>query len=222
MVAPEADVPACPGWKVKDLVAHLGGVHSWARAIVGGSGPKTPLEEPSGNLAQWYADQAQQLLAALRASDPASAAWSFSADRTVGFWLRRQPHETEMHRIDLALANGEHPAYDPALAADGVSEVLDVMIPRRHATEPAAIRAPIRLLATDTGDSWLLRPSDRPGFVDYTHSTDATGADDVAVTAESSASDLVTGLWRRTPYALWAIDGDQGVLDDLISSGITP
>jgi uncharacterized protein (TIGR03083 family) len=221
-VAPDADVPSCPAWRVRDLVAHLGGVHSWTRGIIAGDGPRAPRDEPSGDLATWYAEQARALVEALRAADPAAPVWSFSGDRSVAFWIRRQPHEVEMHRIDIELADGRDAAYDPELAADGVSEVLDVMIPRRHADEPAAIGAAIRLVASDTGDCWLLRPSERSGVVDYQHGAAGSVPGDAAVAATATVSDLVTGLWGRTPSTRWVIEGDRAVLDALLTSGLTP
>lgn len=30
-----ADVPTCPGWTVRDLLPHIGGIHRWAATVVG-------------------------------------------------------------------------------------------------------------------------------------------------------------------------------------------
>ncbi|MCZ9346869.1 maleylpyruvate isomerase N-terminal domain-containing protein, partial [Streptomyces sp. TRM76130] len=30
----DAEVPHCPGWRVRDLVAHTGAVHRWAASFV--------------------------------------------------------------------------------------------------------------------------------------------------------------------------------------------
>ncbi|MGM3262735.1 maleylpyruvate isomerase N-terminal domain-containing protein, partial [Klebsiella pneumoniae] len=74
------------------------------------------------------AEQASaDLVAELRAADPAEPAWSWSADRTVGFTVRRQAHEALVHRLDAEQAAGAVTALDPALAADGVHEALAVM-----------------------------------------------------------------------------------------------
>src|SRR5260221_3971131 len=43
---PDAAVPSCPGWVVRDLVRHQGGIHRWAASIVGT--PRT--EEWRGHL----------------------------------------------------------------------------------------------------------------------------------------------------------------------------
>ena len=68
------------------------------------------------------------LVAALRDADPADPAWTWSKEQTVGFILRRQAHEALIHRLDAELtAIGTIGELDPALASDGVEEVLDVM-----------------------------------------------------------------------------------------------
>ena len=36
----EAPVPTCPGWTVRDLLAHQGMVHRWATAVVLGDDPR--------------------------------------------------------------------------------------------------------------------------------------------------------------------------------------
>lgn len=36
---PEAAVPTCPGWTVRDLLRHLGGIHRWAGTHVREAGP---------------------------------------------------------------------------------------------------------------------------------------------------------------------------------------
>src|SRR5918995_144022 len=45
----------------------------------------------------------------------------------VGFILRRQAHEALIHRVDAEQAAGVPSDVDPALASDGVHEVLAVM-----------------------------------------------------------------------------------------------
>src|SRR3712207_7465665 len=50
------------------------------------------------------------------AADPAAPTWSFTTDRTAGFWVRRQALETAVHRWDAQHAAGEPERIDPALA----------------------------------------------------------------------------------------------------------
>ena len=151
----EAPVVHCPGWRLRDLADHLGGVHRWAaHAVVAG----TPdLEaEPAGPLgaaalAQWYAGHASHLLDVLAARPADAPAWAMDpANRTAGFWRRRQVHEARLHLWDAERALGEPTPYDAALAWDGVLEVQEVVYPRQvrlERIEPLASR--LELVATD-------------------------------------------------------------------------
>ncbi|MFI5426481.1 maleylpyruvate isomerase family mycothiol-dependent enzyme [Aeromicrobium sp. UC242_57] len=131
-------VPACPGWTVRDLAEHLGGVHRWAAAIVLSGqrlAPPRPLVEDPVD--RWYAGTAQALLAALRAVSPAEEVPNFTRmGETAAFWPRRQMHQTLVHAVDAAQALGRDEAdwtVAPAIAADGIDEVLQVFFPRMTA-----------------------------------------------------------------------------------------
>ena len=112
--AGDEPVAACPGWTLHDLVEHLGGVHRWARQILltGQRVDETPTAGDR-DLAGWFAEGAEALLETLAAADPAAATWSFTADRTAGFWRRRQALETVVHRWDAQQAAGEPEGIDP-------------------------------------------------------------------------------------------------------------
>ena len=151
---PDARVTHCPGWSVRDLVVHLGGVHQWAAHAVTAGTPDlqpTPPAPDEPDLAGWYAEQAAHLLDVLASTPPDAPAWTLdAADRTAGFWRRRQVHEVAMHTWDAEQAAGRPTAYDPALAWDGVLEVAGVLYPRQvrlGRVDPLA--AAVRLVATD-------------------------------------------------------------------------
>lgn len=79
-----------------------------------------PQEESTGSppdLRAWFLDGAAELLAALAQADPAESCWSFTTDRTKGFWVRRQSLETVVHRWDAEDAVGEPGPIDALLAA---------------------------------------------------------------------------------------------------------
>ena len=101
--------------------------------------------------------------------------------RTVGFWQRRRAHETRMHRWDAqnALGGAAEP-FEPAFAADAVSEVFELfaprMIKRGLAAEPATA---LRLTATDVGRSWEYGPGEPVSEV------------------AGTASDLALMIWGR-------------------------
>ncbi len=63
-------VPTCPGWTVRDLVAHQGTVHRWATGIVLGEERRDPGHDEqegrsSGDLLGWLDEGVKALLAAL-------------------------------------------------------------------------------------------------------------------------------------------------------------
>lgn len=150
----DAPVTHCPGWSVRDLVVHLGGVHQWAaHAVTSGSPDLEPTPPSPGrpDLAAWYAEQASHLLDVLASTPPDAPAWTLDrADRTAGFWQRRQVHEVAMHTWDAEEAAGRPTPYDPALAWDGVVEVAHVLYPRQvRLGRVDPLPAAVRLVATD-------------------------------------------------------------------------
>lgn len=204
-------VTACPGWTAYDVVVHLGNVHSWAATIVetGRSTPEAedrPRSSRPRQVAEWYAGKAEDLLLVLREAVPDRPCWNFV--RGTGpnrFWQRRQLHETLVHLHDLDRAAGRLTAVDPAVAADGVDEVLEVMLPRVHAKGHAtALERPLLLTATDTGDSWQLRPGDGPPEVSRpgrprggAHTREDGRTDHAEDALEASAAGLYRLLWHR-------------------------
>jgi uncharacterized protein (TIGR03083 family) len=156
-------VSACPGWTLRDLVVHLGGIHRWATEIVRTREPQGEVQHDIADLTTWFADGAAALIETLAAADPSSPCWSFTRDRSVAFWRRRQALETVVHRWDAERAVGEPGRLDPLLAADGVAEVVKLMTPRQIALERIPpLPATVLLHATDTADDWVLgdgRPS---------------------------------------------------------------
>ena len=118
---PDAPVPACPGWRIRDLVRHVGNVHRWATGYVVEQHP-APVGEltedemvRSGagdkDLPGWFLDGHQRLVSALEQADPGMTCWTFlAAPSPLAFWARRQAHETAIHRVDAQLAEGTGPA----------------------------------------------------------------------------------------------------------------
>jgi uncharacterized protein (TIGR03083 family) len=192
-------VPACPGWDVRDLTTHLGTVHRWAAAILlSGQRLSEPTPLVTDPIVEWYAGTATALLGALQAVDPDEVVPNFSRiNERAAFWPRRQLHETTVHAVDAAQAldvdEGEW-GVASSLAADGVDEVLQVFFPRMTARRQRPdVRSRIRLVATDTEESWIVAPGDGDlGPPLQLHSSlDADG------TVSGTASDLYLGLWKR-------------------------
>jgi uncharacterized protein (TIGR03083 family) len=191
-------VPWVPAWTARDLVGHLATVHRWATAIVQAGttdGPPRSTHPPDDDLLGWYAAGHTSLVRALREVPPDSPAWHMSpaAPKVAGSWARRQAHELAVHRMDLEAAAGvEHAPLDPALADDGVDELLSIIVPRWAHTEPlAGAETVVAVASTDTGRQWEVRVA--RGAVTVAPSW--TGAPDATLTGEGTQ--LLRHLWGR-------------------------
>ncbi|MEP7091814.1 MAG: maleylpyruvate isomerase family mycothiol-dependent enzyme, partial [Nocardioidaceae bacterium] len=167
-----APVPACPGWSAYDLVVHLGNVHAWAATIVetgrrAAEQNDRPRSSRARSVREWYLAKAEDLYQVLRCIPSDRPCWNFVFGEGVAdFWRRRQLHETTVHRIDLDVVAGRVSDPAPEVAVDGVSEVLEVMLTRAlQRGHRLRLDAPVQLVATDTGDSWVVSPlqRSRPG-----------------------------------------------------------
>ena len=154
-------VPSCPGWTVRDLVAHVAQVyeHKIECTRLGHAPDPWPPDWPDADQPLgWYRDAHARLLGMFDESDAAtpSATW-WPADQTVGFWARRMAHETAVHRIDAELARGVETPIDAELATDGVDELLRIML-EGDWSEDADDAATGQRVAIETGGhAWDVR-----------------------------------------------------------------
>lgn len=229
----DAPVPSCPEWSAGDLLGHLGNVQHWWCAMLTHR-PQSPeemgyveLPRPDGHeaLLASFDEHHAAFLAALQAADPGEAAWTWSsdpADHTVAFIYRRQAHEALIHRVDAELAADALTPLDPALAADGVDETLDVMyggLPPWGRFDALPHHAEFRL--TDTACSvWTQlgtfsgtppEGAEIAGEKDLHVVPDPGRAADVVVTG--TAADVDAWLWHRRDDAGIAWEGDPAVQD---------
>jgi uncharacterized protein (TIGR03083 family) len=213
-----ARVPSCPGWTLRDLVEHLGGVHRWAReAIESGAPPERsratdppadgPPEAPDA-LARWFGDGAIGLANVLDSRSLDAPTWTpFPiADPTVAVWLRRQTHETALHRWDAEGAVAAPRPFAPELAADGVDEYLEVIVPRLVDRDGIALpTGSVHLHCTDTDGEWTVEVVDGEYVLDRTHRKG-----DAAV--RGPAEHLLLRLWgRAVPDGSIEVIGDEDV-----------
>ncbi len=114
-----------------------------------------------------------------------------------------------MHRVDAELAAGRAPApFEPAFAADGISELLECFITRRGGMLRSDPEQVLRVRCTDAAGDWLVRIG--PDGVVTT-----AGAGDARpdCTVAGGATDLYLALWNRRPAADLEVEGDIAVLD---------
>ena len=217
---PDAGVPTCPGWTVRDLVRHTGGVHRWATRIVGDprTGPwKDDLELISGgwpadpDLPDWLAAGSAGLALVLRAADPGLRCWAFlPAPSPLAMWARRQAHETCVHRADAELADGRAVTpIAPEFAADGLDELLTGFITRQGGALRSPVPRMLRIDCADTDARWVVRIGPDAPVAERDPSTTADA--DCAVTGP--AADVYLALWNRRPADDLDVAGDRSVLD---------
>lgn len=155
-------VPTCPAWTVRDLAEHTAGLYRWATTMVedGVTAEVWRLELPivyprtDAEVAGWFAEGIDPMLAAFRAAPPHRKVWAWGADPHARFWPRRMLHETVVHGADLELALGREAAIDAAVAVDGIDELLT------NLAHTARWGAPIDRLRGE-GETLSLLPQDR-------------------------------------------------------------
>ncbi|MDQ1683644.1 MAG: hypothetical protein QOC82_381 [Frankiaceae bacterium] len=211
----DAPVPSCPEWAARDLVTHQSQVHRWARSYVS-SGRSTPPNAgdtpepppPDDELLDWFRAGHEALVTSLREAPADLDCWSFlPAPSPREFWARRQAHETTIHRVDADLAAGRTPAIDPALAADGIDELLHGFFARPRGSLVSDPARKLAVRAADTGAAWTITigPDSR------TSTSIADPDADCTVTGDAAALYLL--LWNRGGRDNLTIDGDATLLD---------
>ncbi len=232
-----APVPACSGWTTYDLLVHLGNTHAWAATIVEtGERAAEQNDEPHSRrhrvVADWYVGKAGDLFEVLRSTPPDRPCWTFVSGAGVArFWSRRQLHETLMHLVDLDQAEHRTTDLSPVLAADGVDEVLTVLLRRMHERgHDAVLTAPLTIRATDVDRAWTLSP--RPVPPAQHREPDAYQGPPLVVQrahpqadrVEAPAAVLLQLLWGRAgmDHRSVVVRGDHSRVYAFLASPLTP
>lgn len=245
---PEAKVPACPQWRLRDLVGHVGQATRWAAGLIRAASTPPPLSHPADGLPDsgqaraasaspplpdplddppsngqaratraplpvpdphdglpgspaawgaWLRDGAEELIAAVRSAAPDAPVWSFAGAVPPAFWLRRMFCETAVHHHDAATTTGVAYAIADDLAADVITEALElVTAPGVEAFKPelAALRGRGERLAVraDGMPGWLITRT--PGGPRWERSD--TEAD---VVVSGPVAECMLVLARRVP-----------------------
>ncbi|GGC57532.1 hypothetical protein GCM10011410_07540 [Hoyosella rhizosphaerae] len=221
-------VPTLGDWSVEDVVRHTAKMHLWAMEML----RRTPSDQAprlreipdisaGASCILEYERAVTGLVELFDSRDFAEPALTFAEPATVGWWLRRQAHETTVHRFDIDAARGvESAPADPPVAADGVDEWCYLMVPRalkhyvaKHGGVPAELAGrTVHIHGTDTDHAeWMLTISDDDVTVTREH-----GKGDVAI--RGTAQDLLLTLWRRQPLDTVQMFGDAELAHRLLEA----
>ncbi|HIT76988.1 MAG TPA: maleylpyruvate isomerase N-terminal domain-containing protein [Candidatus Avipropionibacterium avicola] len=237
---PQAQVPTCPDWDAADLLWHLTEVHLFWSAILASDArdeqaveaieqAKPARPDTIGDTLALREQATTELAAQLTRLDDAEPRWSWwSADQTVGFTRRMQTCEATMHRVDAELTAGlAVTPLEPEVATLAIEHAFRVMwawLPDWASWESLAV---VELLASDTGQRWLLDvghwtgtgPDSGEAF-DWPRAVlTETGEADGTVTA--TIDDLARWAWTRgTDVTVRGSEQAAGALDRLLSHGI--
>ena len=222
---PETPVPTCPGWTVKQLMRHVGRGNRWSAQIITERRhePPDPREVPDGKppedldgAIEWLEASAQLVLDAVDRVGAQTRVWTFNGPRPAGWWVRRRVHEATVHRADAVLATGGDFHLPPELAADAVSEWIELITQARSEPPPLSRGTSLHLHASDDG----LGPT---GEWTITHDEDGLQWSHDHIKAEAavrgSANELLLALTRRKATADTGIEvlGDAAIWDSWLS-----
>jgi uncharacterized protein (TIGR03083 family) len=212
-------VPSCPGWSVEDLVTHIAQVQRWAtRIVLAPPGVKVErrIEAPTGPaIIDWFGEGADQLLEAFGTVDLDHEVYAFVGPRPARWWIRRQTHEAVMHAWDRQHATGAPDALEPAVASDGIDELMtEFLTPRIVDTSGFAPGGEtVHVHTTDVDGEWLARVAPDEIVVSREH---AKG--DVAL--RGPAGGVLLALYGRQSVDEAGADvfGSADLLDRLITN----
>ncbi len=218
-----ADIAACPGWTMRDLVLHLGEIHLWAAANlvaprrewlhVAELGelarywPELASRTPDDHeLVSWYRATNRNLIDVLESVPPDVGACCFlPAPSPLVMWARRQASEIAVHRFDAEAAGQVSSHFDPEFAGDMLDELLSGFAPMRRSAEASTERT-LLVDAVDVGERWWLTIG--PNAIE----TARTG-DEHDLRVVGTAAQLYLTMWNRRPEVPVQLDGDASVLE---------
>ncbi|GAA1021619.1 hypothetical protein Aple_072260 [Acrocarpospora pleiomorpha] len=201
---PATPVPTCPGWTLQQLFRHVGRGDRWAAQIVRDRveeflDPRTvrdgkPPADPDGAI-RWLHGGPRALADAIADIGADTAAWTFFGPRPAAWWVRRRLHEATVHRADAALALGVPYELAAPLAADGISEWLDMVADTQRLGRPASLDPGVTLHIHATDDlgpsgEWMIKGGE--GGVTWDH-----GHGKATTAVRGRAVDLLLALLRR-------------------------
>ena len=223
------DVPSCPGWTLRDLAWHVGGVWNfWGRVVAEGVTSVDVLrsweESPRPSdafLVDWVMAAHTSLFSALADAEPDQEVWTWTGANRDARWVeRRMTQETSVHRWDASNAVALPYDIPVAVAADGVDEYLTWFAGRGATADATPVGGTVHLHCTDTAAHVAEGADDRSAVGGEWFVSDLTPAGatftrehrkgDVAI--RGRAADLVLWLWKRYHGSV-EILGDAGMAE---------
>jgi uncharacterized protein (TIGR03083 family) len=232
------DVPSCPGWKLRDLAWHLGGVWNfWGRVVAERVTSVDVLQtweatpRPSDTfLVDWVMAAHTSLFSALAGTPPHQEVWTWTGANRDARWVeRRMTQETAVHRWDAANSVGLPYDIPVAVAADGIDEYLTWFAGRGAGADSTPVGGTVHLHCTDVdttitpsvttnAPTSVAEPRSAVGGEWLVTALDPTGArftrehakGDAAV--RGRAADLLLWLWKRDAGPV-EILGDEAVAE---------
>lgn len=194
-------VPSCPGWAIANLAAHMGYIHRWVVAAVATCDrphnediEASPEGADAAELGQWLQQGVDTLVTTLAGLRPEAPTWHpFLAPQTVELWPRRQAQETMVHRWDAEIAVGDLTPLDPVVAADGILEYFQIIVPRVASRDGR--RAPQGVLRIECPDVGMICTVSAAATVDVELGDGVVATPDATLTGR--AEDVLLALWRR-------------------------
>ena len=172
----------------------------WFAASQIAAGNEHERTVPSDEMKNSPLEQLEHLLDTFQINDFSSPCWSWTTNRTVGFWVRRMAHENTVHNWDTEGTLGAHSSVPPLLAVDGIEEKLFM-----HPADADFPDASIHLHCTDCEGEWMLASSGGELEIKREH-----GKGDAAV--RGKAEDILLYLWGRGQENLECF-GDEEVIN---------
>lgn len=185
-------------WTVRELLAHVGGVHRWAADVVAEQratldtelgravGSTAPADD---ELLDWFTTGAAFLIETLMSAPVhLNVPTVLPAENPLASWVRRQAHETAIHRVDVESAAGDITPFDVAFAEDGLVELLLGFAARRS---NRIAQAATMALRSDDGPSWLVTLGGERT------QAERTAVEDADLVVAGTSSEIYLWLWNR-------------------------
>ena len=210
----EQPVPSCPGWRVGDVLAHVGQALNWMSQIIESRSqevlwPHTNqhgYDWQSPGLFDWFQASRDRFVRLFGETDPDEPVWSWAGDNRAHFWLRLETMECAIHRWDAQSAVGTQEPIDRELAEDVIDATLRWFVPGRRSRSSLPDRGEsYRFEQTDGPHSWSIRMVEGRVVTGGHEATD--------VVARGTASHILLYLWVRESRAGFEVTGDSAVLD---------